>query len=197
MAANGNITTRRKQPSRVKQSKFLKDKLISDQQLEAVQSNQTTSAATINLNQQADRDHLQENLKIKKIRNGLIVEQNVTYTPGANKPVFQVDCRLTTAVRGLKQNDDLTESAYLLRLEMIKLSPNLKVAGFQLGPWQVTALDLDKGSIYLAQPFWSGFQPVAGLVSARLLITDLSRHRLVDLPWQTHAVCPGADPYNG
>jgi len=193
MVAKTKTTKSRKNNSREKQSEFLKDKLDGTD-LSGDGSNQQVTISSYNLVNQAKQEHLEEKLQIKKIRDGLIVEQNVTYTPGPKKPIMHMYCRLSTAVRGVRKSDGLIERAFLLRLELLKLSPNLKVAGFQLGPWQATDLDMDIGSIFLTPPLWTGFKADAGAIAGRLLLKDLNRHRMIDIPWKTNVVMPGVEP---
>ncbi len=134
---------------------------------------------------------------VKKKRNSLTIEQVVQYSGKRGCPVVNAEIRLTTAWQGQRKQDGLSETAYLMRLEILSLSGEAKVEGFSLGPWQVDNLKLETGSIYIAEPIWAGFQPFSGTITGRLLINDTERNQLLDLPWQTESVVPGPEPCSG
>lgn len=134
---------------------------------------------------------------VKKYRDGVILEQMVQYVPGKGKPIVHARVRLTTAIRGKRKQDGLIEAAYLLRLEVLETSQAVRVEGLQLGPWQMQDLNLETGSLYLAAPLWTGFQPYFGPVKARVIIGDVARNRLLDLPLKITAVIPGPEPFGG
>ena len=138
-----------------------------------------------------------EPLVVKKKRNSIMVEQVVQYSGKKGCPVVNAEIRLTTAWRGQRKADGLSETAYLMRLEILSLSGEAKVEGFSLGPWQVDSLKLELGSIYIAEPIWAGFQPFSGPITGRLLINDTERNQLLDLPWQTEGIVPGPEPCSG
>ncbi len=135
-----------------------------------------------------------QQLKQKKYRQAVEVEQALSHHFGPRKPVLEITLKLTTALRGKRQQDGLAEGGYMFRLEVLKTSPDLKLAGFQLGPWKAENLEMEPGAIFLHPPLWAGFQAKTGTVKGRLLLKDMTRHRLVDLPWKTEAVVPGPEP---
>ncbi len=132
-------------------------------------------------------------LKIKRSRQAVEVEQDLSHSFGPNKPILEITLKLTTALRGQRKHEGLVENGYLFRLEVVHVSPDLKLAGFQLGPWSAQGLDLDQGAIYIHPPLWAGFQARSGPIKGRVLLQDLTRHRLVDLPWKTEALVPGPE----
>jgi hypothetical protein len=134
---------------------------------------------------------------ISKTRTLLIVEQSLEYTPTQGHPAVRVELRLTTAIRGLRKQDGLTQAAYLLRLEIIQLSSGMQVAGFSLGPWGTGELGLERGSQAVPEPLWTAFQPQSGHVHGRVQVADLGRNRILDLPWRTEGILPGPEPFPG
>jgi len=134
---------------------------------------------------------------VKKFRDGLIVEQTLQYTPGKGKPIVYAQIRLTTVLRGKRKNDGLTEAAYLLRLEVLTTSEAARVEGIHLGPWQLNDLNLEAGSIFIAEPLWAGFQPRFGQIKGRFFLGDTVRNQLLDLPLKTEAVVPGPEAFLG
>lgn len=134
---------------------------------------------------------------VKKFREGIIIEQSVEYVAGKGKPVICAKIRLTTALRGKRKTDGLIEGAYILRLEVLAGSRAVKVEGLRLGPWQIDDMQLETGSVYLAEPIWAGFQPVSGSCNGRIHIGDVDLKRLLDLPLNTVAVLPGPEPFSG
>lgn len=127
----------------------------------------------------------------------LIVEQTVEYHPGRGGPVLSAEVRLTTAVRGKRKQDGVSLAAYLLRLEVLRLSPGLRVAGISLGPWQASEVELERGSILEPDLIWSAFQPGHGPARGRLLLDDSAQNRVLDLPWRTEGILPGSEPFSG
>jgi hypothetical protein len=138
-----------------------------------------------------------ESRVVKKKRNSLAVEQVVQYSGKKGCPVVSAEIRLTTAWRGQRKHDGMSETGYLMRLEILGTSGEAKVEGFSLGPWQVDNLKLETGSIYISEPIWAGFQPFAGVITGRLLINDTERNQLLDLPWKTEGIVPGPEPCSG
>lgn len=184
--------------SRESQTKILKEKLEPEQSDKQESSGNEETAAPDKRSKNTEPTKQTEtlpSLSSKKIRGGVIVEQVLTYSPGKNKPVVELKIKLTTALRGKRKRDGLSESAYLLRMEVLGASEGTKVEGFQLGPWNGEKLNLDKGGIIVCEPVWTGFQPFTGSVKGRIILHDTQRHRLIDLPWSTEGTTPGAEPY--
>jgi hypothetical protein len=127
----------------------------------------------------------------------LITEQTLEYKAGPGRPVIQAVLRLSTAVKGQRQADGVTQAGYWLRLEIVRLSEGVRLAGFSLGPWQAEKLNLEKGSIALPDPVWSAFRPRTGKIAGRVLLADGARQRLLDLPWHTEGIVPGPEPFPG
>jgi hypothetical protein len=134
---------------------------------------------------------------VKKIRDGIISEQSVEYVAGKGKPIIFAKIKMTTVLRGKRKNDGLIEGAYLLRIEVLDISRAARVEGLRLGPWQVDGMQLETGSVYLAEPIWTVFQPETLECTARIHIGDVDRKRLLDLPLHTQAMLPGAEPFSG
>jgi hypothetical protein len=132
--------------------------------------------------------------KVQRTRQAVRIEQELVYHPGPSKPLVTLTLRLTTACRGRRKQDGLVQAAYLLRLEVLAASEGARLEGFKLGPWNFSDLDLEAGSIHVTEPLWTGFQPASGRWRGRVLIGDRPRHRLLDLPWDTEALVPGAEP---
>lgn len=135
--------------------------------------------------------------KVKKGHQSLTVEQTLQFSPGKGKPVVSAEIRLTTAQRGKRKSDGLSEAAYLLRLEVLSASEAVKVEGLRLGPWQLQDLQLEPGSLHVAPPVWAGFQPSLGTARGRIFLGDALRNRLLDLPLETEAVIPGPEAMAG
>ncbi|MEW6516133.1 MAG: hypothetical protein AB1439_04425 [candidate division FCPU426 bacterium] len=131
--------------------------------------------------------------KVQRTRNSIRVEQEVSYHPGAGQPLVSLVLGLTTACRGRRKQDGLTQLAYVLRLEVLSASEGARLEGFKLGPWSAEDLGLETGSIHVAEPVWAAFQPASGRCHGRLLIGDRPRRRLLDLPWASEALVPGAE----
>ncbi|MCD4812230.1 hypothetical protein K8S19_00835 [bacterium] len=136
-----------------------------------------------------------EKNSLKKIRDGMIVEQTVAYNPGKGKPIIYVRFRLTTAVRGKKKQDFMQTAAYLLRLEILDASEGAVVEGLFLGPWQITGLVLEPGAIHIAEPLWAGFQARQGENKGRIYLGDTVRNRVLDIPIKVSVVIPGPDAF--
>jgi len=134
---------------------------------------------------------------VSRKRDCLIVEQVLQHRPGPGKPLASVELRLTTALRGQRRQDGLIQAAYLLRLEILNLSPGARVEGFSLGPWRSEGLALEVGSIAVPEPFWSAFQPRSGHAYGRLLLADTPRNRLLDFPWAVEGILPSPEPFPG
>lgn len=134
--------------------------------------------------------------KVQRTRQTIQIEQEIAYRPGPGKPLVTLTVRLTTACRGRRKQDGLAQTAYLLRLEVKDASEGARLEGFKLGPWDFSDLELEAGSIHVAEPLWAAFQPASGRRRGRMLIGDRPRHRLLDLPWETEALFPGAEPFD-
>lgn len=134
--------------------------------------------------------------KVQRARQTIRIEQELAHRPGPGKPIVSLTLRLTTACRGRRKQDGLTQAAYLLRLEVLAGSEGARLEGCKLGPWNLSGLELEPGSLYIAEPLWTGFQPSGGRWRGRVLIGDRPRHRLLDLPWETEALVPGAEPFD-
>lgn len=197
MATQSNRFKKSDTRSREKHTRLLKSKLEANEEENVPEKGDQPDNKTIMRNDKDSDLKKEKRLLVKKTRGGLLVEQVLEYSDGMKRPILDVTIRLTTANRGKRKENGLVESAYLLRLEVIKAAPNVKVEGFQLGPWNGDGLNLDQGGLIVCDPLWTGFQPKSTEIKGRLLLKDTSRKRLVDLPWKTEAVIPGADPYAG
>lgn len=132
-----------------------------------------------------------------RMRTSLQLEQTLTYAPGTGRDGASVEVKLTTACRGQRKQDGLVQVGYLMRLEVVTLSPGLRVEGFSLGPWQAEGLCLEAGAIVTPDPVWAAFQPATGALRGRLRVADTIRRRLLDLPWRTMGLVPGPEPFPG
>lgn len=124
-----------------------------------------------------------------------VVEQTVSHAPASGRPAVEIRLRLSTAVRGSRKENGLTQAAYLLRLELLGRRDGLSVEGFTLGPWRADDLRLETGSIHLAEALWSAFSPRQGKLRGRLRIREAGRNRTWDLPWPTEGLAPGPEPF--
>lgn len=131
--------------------------------------------------------------KVKKGHQSLTVEQTLQFSSGKGKPIISAEIRLTTALRGKRKTDGLSEAAYLLRLEVLSASEAVKIEGLRLGPWQLQDLQLEAGTLHVASPVWAGFLPSQGVARGRILLGDTLRNRLLDLPLETEAITPGPE----
>lgn len=134
---------------------------------------------------------------ISRSRTSLQLEQTLSYAPGMGRDGASVSVRLTTACRGQRKPDGLVQVGYLLRLEVLSLSPGLHLEGFSLGPWQAEGLSLEAGAIVTPDPVWASFQSATGTLQGRLRVEDTLRRRLLDLPWRTVGLVPGPEPFPG
>lgn len=134
--------------------------------------------------------------KVQRTRQTVRIDQELTYHPGPGKPLVSLSLRLTTACRGRRKQDGLVQTAYLLRLEVLAASEGARLEGCKLGLWHLSELDLEPGSVHVAEPVWAAFQPASGRWRGRVLIGDRPRHRLLDLPWDTEALVPGSEPFD-
>jgi hypothetical protein len=132
---------------------------------------------------------------LTRTRTSLVVAQVLVHRRGPGKPLLVAELKLSTALRGNRKTDALVETAYLFRLEIVKTSAAIKLEGFSLGPWRAEGLDLEGGNIFVAEPLWTGFQPVAGKVHGRIRFADTVRQCVLDLPWNTEALVPGPEPW--
>jgi len=132
---------------------------------------------------------------LTRTRTSLVLTQTLVARRGAGQTLLNVELKLSTAQRGSRKADGLTESAYLFRLEMVKTSPGIQLEGFSLGPWRAESLDLEGGSIFVAEPLWTGFAPLTGKVRGRIRFADTVRQCVLDLPWNTEALVPGPEPW--
>ncbi len=131
--------------------------------------------------------------RVRKGRNSLTLEQVLEYRPGKGAERWHVRVRLTTSARGLRKRDGLSETAYLLRLEILSASPGFLVAGISLGPWQVQDLALAEGSLWMPEPLWTAFQPVNRRQRGAVRVLDTDHHRILDWPWQVECILPGVE----
>ncbi|MBN1595552.1 hypothetical protein JW933_06465 [candidate division FCPU426 bacterium] len=134
-------------------------------------------------------------IAVKRIRDGVTVEQTVQYLPAKGKPAVFATVRLTTSMRGKRKTDGLAEAAYLLRLEVMAASEAVRLEGLRLGPWQLHDLSLETHGLLVTEPLWTGFQPLYGPIKGRLILGDTLRNRLLDLPFHTEATIPGPEPF--
>lgn len=131
---------------------------------------------------------------LTRTRSSLVLAQTLVQRLGIGRPWAVVELKITTALRGTRQVEGLTETAYLFRLEVVKTSPGVKLEGFNLGPWRAEGLDLEAGNIFVAEPLWTGFQAQAGKLRGRIRLADTVRQSLLDCPWVTEALVPGPEP---
>jgi hypothetical protein len=134
---------------------------------------------------------------VARTRTLLQLEQTLSCVPAPGQARVTVTLRLTTACRGQRKTDGMVQAGFLMRLEVLSLSAGARVEGFSLGPWQAEGLSLETGSIVTPEPIWAAFQPRSGVLQGRLLLADLTRHRVLDLPWRTEGLVPGPEAFPG
>jgi hypothetical protein len=132
---------------------------------------------------------------LSRSRTSLVLAQTLVQRRAPGQPLLVAELKLSTALRGSRKVDGLTEAAYLFRLEVVKTSAHLKLEGFSLGPWQAERLDLEGGNIFVAEPLWAGFQALTGKLGGRIRFTDTARQCVLDFPWHTEALVPGPEPW--
>ena len=132
---------------------------------------------------------------LTRTRTSLVMSQTLVQRRGPGQPLLVVELKLSTALRGSRKADALTETAYLFRLEVVKTSAAVKLEGFSLGPWQAEGLDLEAGNIFVAEALWTGFQPLTGKIRGRIRLADARQQCVLDLPWNTEALVPGPEPW--
>jgi hypothetical protein len=173
---------------RAKRSREEQAKLLPAEAAPAVQTEESATQTKLN--------EFEPEIKvIARTKISLRVEQRLVYRPGLGRAWVTVELRLTTALRGLRKIDAYTEAGYLFRLEVLKISPGIKVEGFSLGPWRTERLGMERGNIFVADPLWTGFQAAAGNIRGRIFLVDAKRKCVLDLPWNTEALVPGPEPY--
>lgn len=127
-------------------------------------------------------------------RSHVTVQQELQYSR-KREAMVSARIRLTTAVRGRRSQAGCSQAGYVLRLEVLSLTPGARVEGFTLGLWHVQNLALEAGSVVCPDIIWAGFQPTSALLQGRFLIADDLKHRLLDLPWKTQGIIPGIEPF--
>ena len=133
--------------------------------------------------------------EIKNTKKSLTLKQKISYIPRPGQVWLEVEFYLTTAYYVSRKKDSrLNEIAYMLRLEILNISKGVRWVGFNLGPWQVEDLNLEKGSIFFAEPLWLAFRPACEVRKGRCLLLDIYKNRLLDLPWETKIFVPGIIP---
>jgi hypothetical protein len=131
---------------------------------------------------------------LTRTRTSLVVLQTLVQRLGQGRPLMVVKLKLSTALRGARKVDGLSEAAYLFRLEVVKTSGAVKLEGFNLGPWRAEGLDLEGENIFVAEPLWTGFQSQTGKLKGRIRFADTLRQVVLDVPWATEAIVPGPEP---
>ncbi len=132
---------------------------------------------------------------ISKSRTTCLVEQRLVHSYGLGQPMVTLKLRLSTAVRGQRNQEGCIEVGYLFRLEVLQASPAIQVEGFSLGPWRAERVSMDVGNIFVADPLWAAFQAHTGRIHGRILLLDVKRKCVLDLPWETEALVPGPEPH--
>jgi hypothetical protein len=131
---------------------------------------------------------------LKKVTSHLktcTLEQRVVLPARQGQPWVSLELGLTTALRGRRVLEGLTQGAYLLRLEILNSTPGLRLSGFSLGPWHKAGLDLEVGNMVVADPLWFGFAPVQKRVRGRLRLYDSKNKNIMEAPWSVEALVPG------
>lgn len=123
-----------------------------------------------------------------------VADVSLEHSYGPGKAVVQAGLRLTTAVAGERRERGLREKAFLLRLEVARVSPGIRLGDFCLGPWKAEKLNLEAGGLWLPEAVWSAFEPCAGNLPGRAVLLDSLRRKRLDLPWDVEGIFPGFMP---